>query len=197
MTLKVNTDPKPSKSSMTNRDKVIELIKYHKPLFIKEGVTNPKFIPRLCYPHKGVQVVTFFQKEIAGGQDIYIEFCNRELEPEDENRTLWKWIFNPEYDTEYELSDPHPSSSDRRYIIPITELVNVKEFHEKQTAGESPLAAGPVLPEPDSPTGSWIKLEETDVPYEAMTIRDYAAIQWKMPVSNKPWLNELIIKTFK
>jgi hypothetical protein len=25
-----------------------------------------------------------------------------------------------------------------------------------------------------------------------MTIRDYAAIQWKLPVSSKPWLNELI-----
>ena len=36
-----------------------------------------------------------------------------------------------------------------------------------------------------------------DVPYDSMTLRDFAAIQWKKPVSHKRWLNELITKNFK
>ena len=31
-----------------------------------------------------------------------------------------------------------------------------------------------------------------DSPYEKMTMRDYCAIQWKRPVSEKQWLNDLI-----
>ena len=202
-----NTSKDPSASAVTNRDKVIALMQYHKPLFVKEGVSNPKFVPRLCYPHNGVQVVTFFPKEIAGGQDIYIEFCNRELEPEDPDRTLWKWIFNPNYDEEYDITEPHPHTTDRRYIIPITELVNVKEYHEKMEA-TGPMSTVHIVglketPQEESVPQESIKQapssngQSTDIPYEAMTVRDYAAIQWKLPVSNKDWLNELIIKTFK
>ena len=33
-----------------------------------------------------------------------------------------------------------------------------------------------------------------DVLYSEMTIADYAAIMWKKPVSNRQWLNDLIIK---
>lgn len=35
-------------------------------------------------------------------------------------------------------------------------------------------------------------VEEIDVPYREMTLRDYVAITYKIPVSNRAWLNEII-----
>ena len=175
-----------NKPRLSKREKILALMKDHQPLFDKEGISNPKFIPRLCYKQKGEMIIGFYNMEITGGNDIYIEFCDRSFLPEDDKRTLYKWIFNPEYTTEYAKSDPHPATGDRRYLIPVAELINVTELHNTPT---------PEVEEKD-------EFEEltdgvSDVPYDAMTLRDYAAIQWKKPVSCKKWLNELVTKTFK
>ena len=172
----------------------LELERFHRPLFDLERVKYPKFIPRLCYNDSGLgeKVIGLYPKEIYGGHDIYVEFCNKNNQPEDPNRTLWKWIYNPEFSTEYKKSDPHPATGDRRYIIPIEELVNVTELHapknteeatEEETIEEKPKEELEFEDVPDA---------NSDVPYESMTLRDYAAIQWKKPVSHKKWLNELV-----
>lgn len=179
------------------RKLVLALMKHHEPLFEKECVNNPKFIPRLCYVHENEKIIGFYSKELYGGENIYIEFCNRNLEPEDPNRTLWKWIYNPEFATEYKMSDPHPDTKDRRYLIPVDELINVTELHSAKNTNTI------VTKQPVSEKESEdLFIDESygaglDVPYEAMTLRDYAAIQWKKPVSQKVWLNELITNTFK
>ena len=207
----------------TKREKILSLLKHHYELFEKENVTNPKFIPRLCYNHKGEKIIGFYRKEIYGGLNIYIEFCSRDYTPEDPNRTLWKWIYNPEYDTEYEQSDPHPATKDRRYLIPIEELINVTEFHSiksvvvedtEVTDGQVPVRGEPeqikemvqdtvekveIVDSVETELAFVFKEEETagsDVPYSAMTLRDYAAIKWKKPISPRDWLNKLIIKNF-
>lgn len=191
------------------RERINELIKYHKDLFLKEGVTNPKFIPRLCFPMEGVYCVSFYQRELQGGVDIYTEFCDRQYEPEDEQRRLWKWVYDPAYAEKYAQTEPHQATGDRRYLIPVEELIDVKEFHIQKAIVEQlekaqkkhqeevksdnqlilPLASEPELPA-NTPTP--VETIERDAPYDNMTIRDYAAIQWKLPVSSKPWLNELI-----
>ena len=103
----------------TKREKVLLLMEKHKPLFEKEGVTNPKFIPRMAYKHNGELIIGFYPKEMYGEQDIYTEFCSRDYEPEDPERKLYKWVFNPHYETEYEASEPHPTTGDVRYLIPV------------------------------------------------------------------------------
>ena len=175
----------------SKREKVQELLIHHKEILELEGVSNPKFIPRLCYKHKGELIIGFYKIEIEGGVDIYTEFCDRNFVPEDPKRTLYKWYYNPEYADEYELSDPHPSTGDRRYLIPIEELVNLNEVYETNLKKENTTEGiqtdlFDTLPDPGS-----------DIPYKAMTLRDYAAIQWKRPVSQKKWLNELISNEFK
>lgn len=176
-------------SGKSKREKVQDLLKHHSELLKFEDVTNPKFIPRLCYKHKGELIIGFYKREIEGGVDIYIEFCDRNYMPEDPKRTLYKWYYNPEYHDEYELSEPHQSTGDQRYLIPIDELVNLNElYEEKIKKEEKPKIQTELfkdLPDPGS-----------DVPYESMTLRDYAAIQWKKPVSLKKWLNEIIKKEF-
>lgn len=176
-----------SQDGQSKREKVLALIEKHKPLFEKEGVENPKFIPRLCYKHKGELIIGFYPRELYGGTDIYTEFCTRDFDPEDPERRLWKWIYNPEYEKEYELSDPHPGTGDRRYIIPIAELIDVADYHKE------------VVTEIENEEELFIESPSSgdDVPYSAMTLRDYAAIQWQRPVSLKPWLNDLIRDKFK
>jgi hypothetical protein len=181
-----NLNPGGSKPN-SKREKIQALAVKHKQLFEKEGVQNPKFIPRMCYKHKGEMIIGFYAKEIYGGADIYTEFCSRDYEPEDAKRTLWKWEYNPEYATEYEQSEPHPATGDRRFLIPVDELINVNEIHEEKKASEEDEEDLFI----ETPTSG------EDVPYDSMTLRDYAAIQWKEPVSLKPWLNDLIRKNFK
>jgi len=180
---------------MTKREKILSLMQVHKSLFEKENVNNPKFIPRLCYKHNDQKIVSFYPRELYGGVDIYIEFCDRDYNPEDPNRTLWKWINKSDFDKLYELSEPHHATNDKRYLIPISELVNVTEFHNNQIEIEETVTNDTIektdefLADVFDDGGM-----ENDIPASAMTLRDYIAIKWKKPVSHKKWLNELITK---
>ena len=62
-------------NSKTKREKILDLMEKHKPLFDREGVTTPKFIPRMAYKHNGELIIGFYPKEMYGEQDIYTEFC--------------------------------------------------------------------------------------------------------------------------
>lgn len=173
---------------ITKREKILWLKAYHKRLFEKEGVNFPKFIPKVNYYEEtvGERVVSFFPKEIYGGKDIYIELSTRNYLVEDPKRTLYKWVHNPEYETEYKKSNPHANSKDKRYLIPIDELINISELHVEPEVKEHVVKEQVELDFKDTPTG------DEDAPFADMTIRDFAAIQWKKPISQRAWLNELI-----
>tara|TARA_R100001015_G_C4612854_1_gene168445 strand:+ start:422 stop:979 length:558 start_codon:yes stop_codon:yes gene_type:complete len=176
MGLKTRSNKEKKKDILTKREKIAKLQDKHLELFKQEGVKQPKFIPRMCYKHEGELIVSFYPSEIEGGVDLYTEFVSRDYEPEDPERRLWKWVYNDSYETEYPQSEPHPSTGDRRFLIPIDELIEVEKKPEvKQQMLFEPL--------PDA---------DADVPFNSMTLRDYAAIQWKVPVSHKKWLNNLI-----
>ena len=184
MALKTKEQDDNNAKPLSKREKIKALALKHKPLFQQEGVSNPKFIPRLCYRHTtGDLIIGLYPKEIYGGVDVYTEFCDKDYNSEDPDRKLWKWVYNSEFETEYDTSSPHPVTGDRRYLIPIDELVDVANCHKEPELSEETFEN---LPTPGS-----------DVPYEAMTLRDYAAIIWRKPVSQREWLNNLIHKTFE
>ena len=176
------------KSKLSKRDKVQLLRKKHTSLFAKENVKSPKFSPRMCYMLDGELVISCYDRELYGENDLYTEFCNRDYEQEEKGGypkgTLWKWIYNPEYRTEYKKSDVNAGINDVRYIIPIEELINVTELHSSNSTKEEK-EVDTLL---DAPTAG------EEVPYSSMTLRDYLAIQLKIPVSHKSWLNEIISK---
>lgn len=176
------------KGPSSKRERIAALLETHKPLFEKLGVSNPAFIPKMAYPDEGELIISFYPSEVNKGEDVYTEFVSRDYEPEDPERRLWKWPYNPEYATEYRHSDPHPTTGDRRFLVPVDELIDVKKemiATEEKSTGQ--LDAFSLIEAPDG---------NSDQPYSNMTMRDYAAIQWKQPVSHKQWLNELIIKQF-
>lgn len=166
---------------LDKRGKIQLLEEKHKPLFAKEGINGPaKFIPRMAYYYEGEKIISLYPSEINGGEDIYTEFVSKDFYPEDKDRKLYKWIYNADYETEYKTSNPHPVTGDKRYLIPVDELVEVEILHTKNS----------IIDDFDAEPSAG-----TDVPYADMTLRDYAAIQLKTPCSNKKWLNEIINKT--
>ena len=164
------------------RNKVNELRKKHTLLFESEGTgDDAKYIPKMAYiPKPGAdRIIAFFPSEIMGGVDVYTEFVSKSNEPEDPERRLWKWSFNPEYDTEYEKSDPHPATGHIRYYIPVDELIDVAELHREDVVQTTLQWIDPVA-------------DADDAPINQMTIRDKIAIDWIEPVSKKEWLNKLV-----
>jgi len=165
------------------REKLKKLREHHQHLLDKLGVPDAVFIPKMAYrPYGKSEIhISFFLSEINKGEDIYTEFTSKELVSEDPTRTLYKWKFNPHFEEEYDKTDPHPSSGHIRYLIPVGELVPIKEDKIESVKEEKQAELKFDIPDPES-----------DLPVSQMTIRDLAAILLKKPVSNKKWLNKLI-----
>ena len=92
------------------------------------------------------------------------------------------------------LPEPHPSTGDRRYFIPVESLVDVSLLHGlkvEEIKVEQEVIEQEEIFEFTKDIGAG-----SDIPFSAMSLRDYAAIKWHKPVSQKIWLNELISKTF-
>lgn len=171
------------KSSSVNRqEKTEELIKFHDWKFKMIQEDNPFFVPKCAYIPKGKteHFIGVFPSEFKKGKDIYTEFTSIELEPEDPNRTLYKWRFNPHYDEEYERTETAGNASNYRYLIPVSELIKIEiEKDEPETTNQFPDFDEIMDPDADSPLNQ-------------ITLRDLAAILLKKPVSHKKWLNDLI-----
>ena len=183
---------KTGNTGKSTRQKIVELREKHQELFDKMGLSDAEalFFPKMAYLYSAGnhKVISFFPSEIGRGQDIYTEFVSRDYNPEDPDRTLWKWNYNSNYEDEYPTTDPHPVTGDVRYEIPITELVAVgvepKPEEEENIQEDTPIMNfDAVLPD-----------ASVDLPISEMTICDYAAIHLNKPVSRKEWLNDIINK---
>lgn len=164
-----------------NRQKIADLRMKHQPVFDKLGIPDALFIPKLAYRPKiesGEQLdelhLAFFPSELTKGKDIYTEFASFEYEPQDPERTLYRWRFNPQWETEYPKTEKHPVSG-YRYLIPVAELIKMGEEPVVEVSKDFE------LPDPD-----------TDTPLSQCTIRDLYAVMHNKPVSNKKWLNDII-----
>lgn len=177
--MSISTADKPE----DRREKLKKLKEYHQPTFDANGIVNPTFIPKMAYkPFGKTEVhIGFFMNEISKGDDVYVEFTSKELVPEDPERRLYKWRFNPNFQEEYEQTEPNPQSGHTRYLVPINELIVIPRPTQQQSIQQ--VLNLDEIPNPDD-----------DLPYNQMTIRDYAAIHLGKPVSRKKWLNDLIIK---
>lgn len=172
------------------KEATAKLREKHQPTFDALGISDAEFIPKMAHFQKGLTGLHmgFFESELSKGCDVYTEKVSISLEPEDPNRTLYRWRFNPHFREEYASSEATESGY-VRYFLPVEELeeVYLKPADLKITAGKGKPA--PEIKLPFDPNG--------DLPMDQMTIRDYAAIHLKAPVSQKAWLNELIKESSK
>jgi hypothetical protein len=172
-----SNNPNPVMTTEERKLRIADLREHHQPVFDALELTNALFFPKMAYRPKDKNELhlSFFPSELKRGFDIYTEFVSREYEPEDQERTLWKWRFNPHWEEEYECTkDLQP-----RYLIPVSELIKVN----------APKKATPA--QGDFFDGSF-NLTDDDAPLSELTIRDLAAILLREPVSKKEWLNNLI-----
>jgi hypothetical protein len=158
----------------SNREKIADMRKHHENIFNALGIPTAKFIPKMAYKHNGELVISFFDSEMNLQQDIYTEFSSRDYNPEDPERNLYKWKWNPHYKEEYETTDP--SVGYVRYLVPVTELIKIKAPEDTQR----------VQLERE------LTLTTEDASLSQMTIKDLYAIMQNKPVSDRVWLNNLI-----
>lgn len=173
------------------RDKIKKIRDFHQATFNELGVSDALFIPKMAYrPHgKTEKYIGFFASEVSRGEDIFVEFITgKELVCDDPCHTLYKWRFNPHFEEEYEKTEE--TNRHFRYLVPVAELVVVKSYDKDGTKPETKKIQTLTIPEDikdfDLPN------PEDDLPMDQMTIRDYAAIHMRMPVSKKEWLNNVI-----
>jgi hypothetical protein len=127
----------------------------------------------------------FFFSEISPETPLYVEFVTWDYRPEDDRR-LYMYIYNPNYEKDY-VKEQTDSGIDM-YVVPIE--------HFKLVKGPDNT---PVPVESDSKTlQASLDLDfdiinpDEDCPADNITLRDWAAILLKAPVSRKEWLNKLI-----
>lgn len=161
---------------------------FHKDTLINLGIDEYLLIPKMAYKPSGKSelYISFFYNELSKRQDIYLEFTDRNNIPEDPNRTLYLWEFNPYFEEEYEKTETITNIDHVRYLVPVSELKLIKKYNSEKIITENNKKTVPIadfnLPNP-----------ETDPLINEMTIRDLAAIMLNKPVSNKEWLNMIIL----
>ena len=177
----------------SRRNKIKLLREFHQDVLDSINESDAVFIPKMAYKPIGKNElhVGFFENEINKGVDVYLEFCSRENEPEDVNRTLYKYINNPHFKEEYDTTEPSQSTGHVRYLVPVAELKIISSYDLAKSNVISPTTH---VSEKQEQLKFDLPDAETDLPMDQMTIRDYAAIHLNKPVSHKEWLNQIIDK---
>lgn len=175
-----------------------EIKAFHQSTLDTLNVSNAIVMSKMAYVPTSLGLsekhIAFFESEIKTVEDIYIEFGNIDMVAEKvdgyELKSLLKYRANLNYKEEYVTSDSDGKST--RYYVPISELVIVTKPELKNlstkienTTVERESKISELLCKPFDIT--------TDPLVKELTIRDYAAIHMKKPISNKLWLNELIL----
>lgn len=166
------------------REKLAKMREYHQPYFDAAGVPKAYFYPKLAYRPEGKDELHlgFFPSEMEKATDIYVEFASNRYEPEDPERNLYVWKYNPHYEEEYDKTEPGANGA-WRYLIPLAELKKIDKSILAPKTQESKTIADVNVNIGDP---------ELDCPLNAMTVRDLAAILLRKPVSQKKWLNEIV-----
>jgi hypothetical protein len=140
-----------------------------------------------------------------------------DVTPFNEDRQLFKYKANPFYAEEYETKEGTNFKGEPYvlYTVPTSELVAVlkdgteityalyekrKEDNKKEDSLPKLQKSLSLFPDFEDEFGSAKEIElssqlDKDVPLSEITIRDLAAIMLMKPVSNRPWLNDLIKQT--
>ena len=113
------------------KDKVAKLKEEHEDYFLKTGIKNALYIPKMAYRPGGKDElhVSFFPSELEKNKDVYTEFVSIEYDSEDPKRTLYLIKHNPHWKEEYELIKS--SSGFERHLIPVSELKVINDVTDR------------------------------------------------------------------
>lgn len=177
-----------------------EFRQYWDPVFKHEKEATPYFTAKLSYKQGTDNVVRLFPSELSKGNPVYLEMVNFSFEFLTAERILYRLPYRKNWKDIYDEKETEKGST---YQIPASmmEIVNVTPVSAK-----SPIipVAMEITSSTVAPSGEMdlfdedpftkLHLSEEDAHQSAETIRDHYCIIHQVPMSNKPWLNNLIIK---
>lgn len=168
---------------------------YHQDLINDLGIDRKDFNMKMAFYDKQARyVVGIFDSEFKKEKGFFFELIDRDCNPLDQDRTVYRIAPNENYAEEYEQNEKGS------FLVPLEELrvVNTQSVAiSKSSAVTTTDKLYKTNPTPKVPIQAYKAPEKMeDAPYTEMTIRDYMAIQTGKPVSTKAWLNELV-KTSK
>lgn len=193
---------KRKKQIMDRKSQVAEWFKYHKDRFFKNTkVDNYNYVPKLVFSRKNSEpMMSFFQSELEF-EYVFTEPEDRETGVNNKQRLLYR--FAP--DLLENVESFTTSTGSIRYEIPLSkmELVYddaniiepVKASSKKAVSNSAPYNSLEDMEQQlkENLEGKPKKrISKEDEAFSKMTIKDYFAIHHLKPVSDKPWLNQLI-----
>ncbi len=184
ITMGISTTGKRSLTKEERVKKVAELREYHQEYFDLIGDTKARFAAKMRFGYPPDRS-KFFAKEIGGSNPLYVEWVSRQYEPEDDRR-LYRFDPEPDYETIFEKEVSEEGYE--WYIVPVERFTLVKDGQHK---------GGSIV----EPVQSALDLDfdivnpDEDCAMDNITLRDWAAILLKTPVSRKEWLNKIIKET--
>lgn len=191
---------KVTKPSTINREEIVKnMVLYHEPAFHILSEDNPSFYPKIPFLWNEEYHVSLMKNELTKSK-FYTEFVDDTYKPTDPNRTLYLFRGNEHYINEYfAKTETSRTGEYKRYFVPLQdfEKVDLFSFFSEKQDPVYPSSSGPKIELPVNQLDTYNneddeRSNDEDVLMSKLTIRDHAAIQWKLPVSKKEWLNKLI-----
>jgi hypothetical protein len=170
------------KVEISTSSKIAKLREYHEKTLESVGAKDAYFYPKMAYKPRGKEdlVIGMFPSELKKETDIYTEFVSKEYEPEDPDRSLYKWSYNPYWESEYEKTEIN-TSGQFRYLIPIAEL---EKIERPVSELEIDKKSGKIV----------IKKSLEKLLIKDLNVLDLLTILYKKPLSSNSDLNDLITK---
>jgi hypothetical protein len=121
---------------MSRKEKEKDFFVQHIGTFKKLGIADPTFMIKTAFFQKGKfgRQTLFFERELAKGEDLYIEFYDnvdvngrKDIVPMNEERQLFKYKYNPYFKEEYETKESFTATGEPylSYTVPVSELTAV------------------------------------------------------------------------
>ena len=173
---------------------------FWQPYFDKIGVPYPIFVAKQCYNSRE-PTARFSVNELSANKDVYIELYNTDQQYYNpEYRELYKLVFDKSWVSKVDKYKRIFTSSDSSilYSVKISdlELINrtpVTALYPDMSDLEGIISifnSGDDINDGDTE-------RITDAHYQQMTIKDLYCIINNVPLSEKVWLNNLIMKGIK
>lgn len=170
--------------------KLEECRAYHSELLKDLGVSPTDFQIKTAFYDKNARfVVGIFDSEFKKEKGLYFELVDRDHQPIDPERTVYRIAPSTSYMEEYEQTEK------LSFLVPLEEIRTVNKQAVAISKSSAVTAMDNVYQTNKQPTvQTAYKAPATmeDAPYSEMTIRDFIAIHTGKPVSSKLWLNDLI-----
>lgn len=173
------------------RNKMVDKIKsYHKPAFLTLNVQASDFYPKTAFMWNDELHISLYERELTS-EAFYTELVDSDYNPTDEDRQLYVFKGSKSCITEYyKKKETSANGEYERFFVPLHDFERVMDFKFVTPKSETP----PIKTMSVDIEIQDEREDEEDALMSKLTIRDHAAIQWKLPVSKKEWLNKLIKK---